>query len=215
MKKILKLIAVAFVAILIYSFLAVVASAEDTGEQYTVKSGTEGYSVLLGTEEILKGGELSTLLTSLPSGARVYFDGIETDELITLRSGEYTLSGSIRFLSEGGVLVDGAAICHSGLSLSLDNGTVRIRRGEYALVSGYIISNGVALTLDGFASARFVMTGGGVRAASYALYLEEGSANILGGSLSSLARAAVYSSSELVLSGEVSVFGGEYSVACT
>ena len=212
MRKLFKLVIVAAFSVILYTFFIRGVAAADVAGEYTVREDGGAYILSRGGDELSRADRLRDLFCDVPTGATVMLESIYTDEELFFCCGEYTLLGRIFFLGEGGITVDGASVTHSSLSMTLESGAVRIKRGDYVMESGSIISENVAIRLDGFASARFLMTGGSVKASSYGLFIEDGSARILGGSIMSTSDSAIIAFSELVLADSPSISGVEHDV---
>ena len=212
-KRLYRILLFAFFVI----FSGVIASAEEK-YGYLISQSDESFSLYELTENgqrFVCASSDATYLLALTEGAFVTLDGVRFDDSITLDGGEYFLSGTadvcgtITVCSDTKLTLDGAELSFVGASSYL-----RIKGGEVDMLSGNITScDGSALILDYSAKSSFLMYGGELSSlCDAALIVRGGSAEIYGGSVTSLSNSAIENYSTLTISGSPIIISSEYSV---
>lgn len=219
MKTLLKIILIVgtFFSLAIFSVRAEAAYVGDY--ILTNENGEYTLSLYSSDGEISKTAytHLSDAIDSLrgAQNSKIVFADVITSENIIIEDGKYLFGGSISFIEEGGITVDGGEVTLSGIEISL-SAPLRVKSGKLTLDGGEInaADGKSAVILDYASNACFEILSGSINSSSdvASVFLKYGSLEISGGSIRNSVGAAIESLATVSLSGSPTIRGGEYDI---
>lgn len=221
MKKLLKIILIAGVALALMAFGA--RASSDGCIEYIITADREDYLLscyIDGTPTpVIRSSSLSDITEYISelsaSEVSVVFGGVTVRECIDIVNGNYIISGSLAISGESTLNIDAQSVLMSGITLKLDSGGIRVKRGDFTVENSSIISeSGTAIALDYSAEASFTLKSGSIssKTAGAAVKIDFGSALISGGEIVNSLGAAIETKSTLILSGTPKLVGENYGI---
>lgn len=217
LSKIVLIILVLFCALL----LSVRADALEGGinESYTVTDSAEGYELYSnteGTEPIFKADKLGKIIDFIKDrsvAGDICLSDIEAAEEVCFDVGSYTISGSIKINESFGIVIDGADMKFSGLKISMQSGSVRVKKGRLSITESDIFSESHALNLDYSSDAAVSVISGNISSfAEGAINIKHGTARVMGGKIESTGGAAIVNSSTLIMLKNPEIIGEDFDI---
>lgn len=219
MKRLLKIILIAGVALAIMAFGA--RASSDGCIEYIITAEGDDYLLSCYIDgaptPVLRSSDFSNLTEYLSSMTEVsvVFGGITVNDNLDIAKGSYVLSGSLT-LSEGASLnIDANNVLMSGMTLKTYGGSIRVKRGALTVENSSVLCNGgAAVALDYSAEASFCMKSGSILSESdtAALRIDFGSALILGGEITNTIGVCIENKSTLILAGTPKISGEGYDI---
>lgn len=192
-------------------FLSPEALAAES-EVYVISREGDGLALSV-SDELIKEGEINELLSEIPDGSLVTFDGVELDGSLEIPMGSYTFSGDLK-LSSGSITVrEGAKLMLVEFTLDSSSNTapgINVRGGELTASSCDIVSGGGgAILADYSQNSAIVIENTSVKCASAAaaVMIQSGSLSVISGSIKNTLGTAIENRSQLALAGEPDISG--------